>query len=163
MQYIGKRLSSYGRLGILSIGIGILMALDIMADISFIYKLWPVLTVILGIGFIGIYVHRSRQEAAFIGIGSYLIGFSALAFYCNLTAWSELSLLWPVFIALFGVSFILMFFFSRQRPVLLLLSGLLFISLALVFFFVFGITTRLWWSVFVFAGISFLIFDTMRN
>ena len=158
----GKLISSYGRLGLLLAFIGTLLAVDTAAGISFLYRLWPLLTAVLGIGFIGIYVQRSRREAAYIGVGVYLIGFSALALYCSLTTWTALADLWPVFVGLMGLSFIFGYFFGSRRP-LSLLAGLLSLSLAAVFFFVFGVTPRLWWSVFILAGASLFIFDRVRR
>ena len=156
------KFSSYGRLSFLLAFIGIMLAVDTMADLSFIYRLWPLLATILGTGFIGIYIRRSRREAVYIGIGVYLIGFGGLALYCSLTSWAALASLWPVFIGLMGLSFIFGYFFGRRRP-MFLLTGLLFISIAMLFYFVFGQNQRLWWTVFIFASISFLIFDRVRR
>jgi hypothetical protein len=161
-QHGKKVLSSYGRLGLLLACIGTLLAVDMIAGLSFLYKLWPLLTVILGVGFIGIYARRSRREAVYIGVGIYLIGFSGLALYCNLTSWRVLADLWPLFIGLMGLSFIFGYLFGSRRP-LALLGGLLFISLAAVFFFVFGVNPQLWWTVFILAGISFFTFDRVRR
>lgn len=157
-----RRLSSYGRLGVLLAVIGGILAVDVLADIRFIYKLWPLLISVMGIGFIGIYRRRARREASYVGIGVYLIGFSALALYCNMTSWAELATLWPVFIALMGLSCVLGYYFGTRRP-LLLLAGLLLFSTAAVFFFVFGLSARLWWTVFILAGASFLVFDRVRQ
>ena len=156
------KFSSYGRLGFLLAFIGILLAVDTMADLAVIYRFWPLLAAILGIGFIGIYIRRSRREAVYMGIGVYCIGFSGLALYCSLTSWTALASLWPVFIGLMGLSFIFGYFFGR-RPPALLLTGLLFISIAILFYFVFGQNQQLWWTVFIFASISFLIFDRVRR
>lgn len=155
-------LSSYGRLGILLAGIGTLLAIDALADLSFVYRLWPLIVTVLGIGFIGIYVRRARHEAIYIGVGVYIMGFSGLALYCSLTSWTALATLWPVFIGLMGVSCIFGFFFGSRSPVVLL-AGLLFISSAILFYSIFGLDQRLWWIVFILAGISFLIFDKVRR
>lgn len=155
-------LSSYGRLGIMLAIIGILLAIDSIAGRSFIYKLWPLITTILGIGFIGIYTRRARREALYIGVGTYIVGFSGLALYCSLTTWAALATLWPVFICLMGTSFLFGYFFGNRRPVHLL-TGLLFISLAVLFYSVFGQNHKLWWIVFICAGISFLVFDKVRR
>lgn len=157
-----RTFSSYGRLGILLIGIGALLAIDSFTKQSVMYKLWPLLCTISGIGFIGIYQQRSRREASYMGIGTFLIGFSLLALFCNFTTWSVLSSLWPLFIGMFGLSMIIGFLFSNRSPVLLL-SGLLFISLATAFFLVFSLNHQLWWSIFILAGCSFFIFDTARR
>ena len=157
-----KILSSYGRLGIMLAIIGAVLAIDTMADLSVLYKLWPVLCTFLGIGFIGIYIQRSRREATYIGVGSYIIGFSVLALYCNFTSWSILASFWPAFIVLLGMAMIFGFIFGNRLPVMLLI-GLLFISTGIVFFMVFSLNHRLWWTIFIFTGCSFLIFDRVRR
>ncbi|MBN1577807.1 MAG: hypothetical protein JW913_14700 [Chitinispirillaceae bacterium] len=157
-----KTISSYGRLGILLAGIGTVLAIDTMADLSVLYKLWPLLCTILGIGFIGIYLQRSRRESAYIGVGSFIIGFSGLALYCNFTSWSVLASFWPAFIILLGIAMIFGFIFGNRRPAILL-TGLLFISLGTVFFMVFSLSHKLWWSIFILAGCSMLVFDKVRR
>jgi hypothetical protein len=157
-----KNLSSYGRLGILLVGIGAILAIDSFTDRSVMYKLWPLLGVMLGIGFIGIYEQRSRHESPYIGIGSFIVQFSALALYCNFTSWSILSMLWPVFIGMLGVSMFIGFVFGNRSP-LLLLSSLLFISLTIVFFLVFNLNHQLWWLTFILAGCSIFIYDKARR
>lgn len=161
-QHFSRELSSYGRLGVLLAIIGAILAVDTMADISFLYKLWPLLVTVLGVGFIGIYARRSRREILYIGAGVYLIGFSGLALYCSLTTWTALADLWPVFVGLMGVSCVFGYFLGNRSPAALLL-GLLFVSAMLVFLFVFHLSSRLWWSVFILAGISFFIFDRARR
>lgn len=156
-----NRLSSYGRLGILLGFIGIVLAIDTMADLTFLYKLWPLLVTTLGIGFIGIYKRRSRKEGIYVGAGIYLVGFSFLALYCSLTSWHHMANLWPTFIGLLGITFILGFILGTHGRTLLLFGSLL-LSLSIVFFFVFEISGRLWWSIFILAGISFLLFDRTK-
>lgn len=155
-------LSSYGRFGILLAIIGGILAVDTMADLTVLYKLWPLLCTILGIGFTGIYLQRSRRESMYIGLGIFFIGFSVLALYCNFTSWTTLAKLWPVFPLLLGVSMVFGFLFGSRHAVLLL-NGLLFISLSIVFFLVFSLSYRLWWSVFILSGASFFIFDKARR
>ena len=155
-------MSSYGRLGILLAVIGVVLAVDATAHLSFLYKLWPLLCTILGGGFFGIYSQRGRREASYIIVGTYIIGFSILALYCNFTSWSTLSSLWPAFIAILGISMISGFFFGNRQPGMLF-SGLLFLSLATVFYLVFSFNHRLWWSVFILVGGSFVISDKVRR
>jgi len=156
-----KQLSSYGRLGLLLTFIGTVLAFDSLVNIE-MHKFWPLLIFVLGVGFIGIYIRRSRREAMYIGIGTYLIGFSGLALYCNFTSWISLATFWPLFIGILGLSFTFGYFFGNRSP-FLILSGLLALSLTIVFFFVFGLGQQLWWTVFVFSGISFLVFDKVRH
>ncbi|MBD3418926.1 MAG: hypothetical protein GF398_02290 [Chitinivibrionales bacterium] len=153
---------SYARLGILLTVIGVILAFDTLTDLSYLYRFWPLLVTILGIGFIGIYVRRSRKEAVYIGIGTYLISFSGLALYCSLTSWTALADLWPLFITMLGVATLSGYLYGNREPVVLL-TGLLFMSLSILFLFVFGTRTHLWWTVFILAGVSFFIFDKVRQ
>jgi hypothetical protein len=155
-------LSSYGRFGVLLAVIGGILAVDTMTNLTVLYKLWPLFCTTLGIGFIGIYLQRSRREAVYMGVGIFFIGFSALALYCNFTSWGMLVTLWPAFLFLLGISMVLGFFFGNRQPVLLL-NGLLFISISIVFYLVFSLSSRLWWSVFILSGCSFFIFDKVRR
>ena len=155
MNSINQRLSSHGRFGLILVVIGLLLAIDSILKLSLIYKLWPVLITIVGVGFIGIFKQRDRKEPLYLSVGIYFIGFSFLALYCNVTSWSVLSTLWPLFIAILGIALIGSFIFCRHRRMQLLL-GLLLISLSTVFFFVFTLDSRLWWTGFILGGISIL-------
>jgi len=157
-----RKLSSYGRLGLLLIVVGVLLAVDTLADLFFIYKLWPLLIASLGGGLLGIYVRRSRREAIYVGIGIYLLGFGGLALYCNFTSWTRMADLWPLFVGFLGLSFCLAYFLGKRSRVLLL-PGLLLISLTAVFFLVFAVSVHLWWTAFILAGLSFLISDKTRE
>jgi hypothetical protein len=61
-----------------------------------------------------------------------------------------------------GLSIVAGYIFGKRRPAVLL-AGLLFISLSIVFFFVFALSGKLWWSVFILTGASFFIFDKARR
>ena len=155
-------MSSYGRLGILLAAIGAVLAVDATAHLSVLYKLWPLLCTVLGTGFFGIYLQRARRESSYVVVGTYIVGFSILALYCNFTSWNNLAALWPAFIALLGVAMIAGFIAGGRQPAMLL-SGLLFFSMAVVFFLVFSLSHHLWWSVFILVGSSFVIYDRVRR
>ena len=108
--------------------------------------------------------HRrnARHLAAPGRVGSYIVGFSALALYCSLTTWAVLAMLWPVFIALTGISLVSGYVFGNRQPIVLL-AGVLFLSLAVLFYSLFSLKQHLWWSIFILAGIGFLIFDGARR
>ncbi|MEW6071977.1 MAG: hypothetical protein AB1726_05180 [Planctomycetota bacterium] len=154
-------LGSYGRFGLLLIGIGLLLAIDTLAGLYVLHKLWPLLVTLLGVGFLGIYIRRSRRESEYVGIAAFLLGSSAVAMYCSLTTWTALATLWPLFIGVLGASFLAGFAFGGRSP-LPLLIGLLLISLCAVFLFVLAIDVRLWWMALVLAGASFLVFARAR-
>ena len=154
-------LGSYGRLGLLLTAVGVILAIDTLTSLSFLYKFWPLLVALLGGGFIGIYLRRGRREAIYVGIGTFLLGASALTLYCSLTSWAVLAALWPLFIGLLGISFLSGYVFGSRTPVLLL-AGLVLLSVAAVFVLVFAVDPGLWWTVFLLAGVSFVIFDKAR-
>ncbi len=155
-------MGSYGRLGILLTFIGVLLAIDTFADLSIVYKLWPLLVVMLGTGFIGIHVRRGRRESAYVGVGTFLTALGLLMLYCSLTTWAAMAGLWPLFIAFLGVSFCVAYFASGRRPYVFL-AGLLCLLLAATFLVVFSSQRHLWWITFFLAGPSFLVFDRARR
>lgn len=152
---------TYRRVGFLLIAIGTAYGVDSFFDIHIINRLWPVLITILGIGFLGIFIKRGKHEAAYLGTGVYLTGFSALALFCNFSSWGKLATYWPVFILFLGISFIGPFLFDRSKR-LVLLIGLLLSSVAVVFYFIFNVSGTLWWTSFIFTGLSVLIAERAK-
>jgi hypothetical protein len=147
---------TYRRLGILLILMGAAFAAATYLGLPFIYSLWPLLSLSLGIGFIGIFIKRHRGGSFYLGTGVYLAQFSLLALYCNFTSWSILSSLWPVFIAFLGVVFAVNFIVVRRNHFVLFLGVLSFL-LAGFFMLVFNVDTDYWWMVFVVVGVSVLV------
>lgn len=156
-----EELSGYGRFGILMIIIGALLAVDSLLHLAFLYRLWPLIITLLGIGFIGIFQQRIRKEPPYLAIGVYLICFSGLALYCSLTTWAALGRLWPLFIVFLGLSFLASFYWHKTKRVLLLL-GLLLSSIGVAFYFIFTIDPHLWWTIFLLGGISILITEQVK-
>ena len=148
--------TTYTRLAILLIVIGILIALDSMLKISVIPKLWPLLITMLGTGLIGIFIKRKTSGSFYLAAGEYLVCFSGLAFYFNFTSWNQISSLWPLFILFLGIVFLTLFLVNRQKRFLLLVS-LLLLSVSIFFLFVFSLDIQFWWSIFILTGISLLI------
>jgi hypothetical protein len=138
-----------------------LFGVDSVFHLSFVYKLWPLIITMLGIGFIGIFKTRDRKEAMYLIVGVYLICFSGLALWCDFTSWNGLSGLWPLFITFMGIAITLAYALCSKRKIWLL-SGLLLISMSVVFFLVFSISRDLWWTVFLLAGTSIWISERDR-
>jgi hypothetical protein len=156
-----KRLTSYGRFAIVLFVIGALFGIDSLFHLSFVYKLWPLVITMLGVGFIGIFRTRDRREALYLTVGIYLICFSGLALWCDFTHWGSLKGLWPLFIAFLGIAVTCAYALCRKKY-LWLLIGLLLISTSVVFFFVFSISHDLWWTVFLLTGTSVWIAERDR-
>lgn len=146
---------SIRRLAYLFIAIGLLVAVDSYLELFFVYKLWPLLVAMVGMGLIGIFVKGNARVPTFLVSGVYLVCFSGLALYCSFTSWAEIALLWPLFITFLGIVFLALFFFQENRRVYILL-GLLLISLSVVFFLTQTLGANWWWTVLVLAGLSIL-------
>jgi hypothetical protein len=156
-----EKQTSYGRLAILLFIIGALLGIDSVLHLSFVYKLWPLVITMLGIGFIGIFKTRDRKEALYLTVGIYLVCFSGLALWCDFTHWGSLKMLWPLFVAFLGIAVTGAYLFCRKKRTWLLI-GLLLISTSVVFFLVFSISQDLWWTVFLLAGLSVWIAERDR-
>lgn len=147
---------NYKKLGIVFIFLGLIFATETFFKIRILYKVWPVIITILGMGYIGIFYKRESREGFFLGIGVYLILFSFLALYCNFTSWKQLSFLWPLFVVFLGISFIAIVIFKLKNKLLLFL-GLIMVSISITFFLTSSIHSKFWWSILIFLGISILV------
>jgi hypothetical protein len=146
--------SNIKRLSYLLIGLGIIFGLETYLEIRIIYKLWPLLILSLGAGFIAVFFKREKREPLYIGIGIYLLCFSILSFICNFTTWHNIKFLWPLFILFLSISYFVIYYFNKHKTFLFL--GFLFLSISIIFFMLF-LSYKLWWTIFIFLGISILI------
>ncbi len=162
MQIFPKRMSSYGRLGVLLMAMGAFLAMDTLLSEPVIFKLWPILLLLLGTGFVGIYRHRGRRETAYLASGLYALCFAVLALYCNFTSWGQLYWLWPLFIAFLGFG-LCAGYVAGQRIPALLLTGLLLLAVAITFICVVTVGPMTWWTSLVGVGVSFIGFDLARR
>lgn len=153
---------NYLKLGISCIVLGLVFALETLSGSNLLYKLWPLIATIMGVGYIGIFHKRQCREGFFLGIGIYLILFSLLSLYCNFTSWQHLLFLWPLFISFLGISLISTVIFSHRNKLLLFL-GFIVLSISIAFFGVFTINYRLWWIILILLGISILIVGSGRK
>lgn len=153
--------NSYIKVGIILIVFGILFACEDLFKIDLLYKFWPLIITILGIGFIKIFLRREKREVLFVGIGTYLICFSLLSLYLNFTEWSQMNFLWPLFITFIGVVFIVIYFFRTNHKMYLFVA-LVMLSISIVFFLIFSFNLHLWWIVFILIGISILIVGRLK-
>ena len=149
-------------IGIFLIIIGIIFAIENYYNFYILYKLWPLFITFLGAGFLGIFTKRGRREAVFLGIGLYLILFSIFSLYLNFASWATLTFLWPVFIGLFGVTFLSIYFFHLKNKIYLFIA-LIMISITIVFFVVFTLSGDFWWLTFILIGLSIIIAGRLQN
>jgi hypothetical protein len=149
------------RLGLLLIVIGVLLALDTYLDLAVVYKLWPVLVAMVGVGLTGIFFKGRSRVPLFLAAGVYLVCFSGLALFCSLTSWAAMAKLWPLFITFLGAVFVALFFLHEKRYVYLL-TGLLLGSVSAVFCVILAAGAEWWWTIFILAGLSILAAELFK-
>jgi hypothetical protein len=149
------------RLGFLLIVIGVLLALDTFLNLAVVYRLWPVLIGMVGIGLIGIFFKGNSRVPMFLAAGVYLVCFSGLALFCSFTSWATMASLWPLFVTFLGVVFVALSFYRERRPAYLL-TGLLLVSLSAVFSVTLTFGANWWWTVFILVGLSVLIAEKAK-
>jgi hypothetical protein len=147
------RKNVYSRLALILVAIGLLFAVDAALKLSVVYKLWPLVIAVFGVGMLGIYRKTKPRGILYLGVGTYLCCFSVLALWCNFEGWARLGRLWPLFILFLGAVFVAASLFSPRRR-FHLLAGLLLISLSAVFFLVFSLGASYWWTALILGGLS---------
>lgn len=148
-------MSNNSKVGLFFIIAGMIFAVETIFRVRILYKLWPVILIILGSGLINIFFIRKRRDILFFWFGIYLFLFSCLALYCNFSSWEYAGSLWPLFITFAGLSFLAIFITKPIRKIYLFIA-LVLLSISIVFFLVFSFSSKYWWTIFMFIGISIL-------
>jgi hypothetical protein len=150
-----RNTSSFIILAVVLILTGIVFLLENFGVLIGISHIWPILPLILGIGFCMLYFRNKRKDLVLLGLGAIIVLDSFFFFFLNFTSWRSLALLWPIFILILGISFIVCYIFSKMK-VLLYLAVFL-IALSVSFILVFVISSRLWPLSLILGGVSFII------
>jgi hypothetical protein len=152
-----RRVRSIFVLSLLLITAGIALTLENVGIIIGASKLWPGFLLILGSGFIILFLEHRRRELSLIFLGTTIVLLGLFFFYFNFTSWSRMATMWPIFLAIAGAGFFAMYLTGRHHLFLLLAGAL--IMLAAVFYLVFGISLQLWPLSLVAFGTSLLLAD----
>ena len=153
---MARRRGEFAVLAILCIMSGVVLMLDNIGIITGIWRLWPIFPFFLGLGGIWFSGRTGKRDLLTLGIGAFLILSSILFFILNFTSWKLLATAWPVFIGIFGITILIVAYFSRARQ-WLAISGLFSIFLATIFFMVFAVNAKLWPVSLVLFGIWILL------
>ncbi len=152
-----RRVRSIFVLSLLLIVAGIALTLENVGIIVGASKLWPVFLLILGGGFIVLFLDHRRREPSLVFLGTTNILLGLFFFYFNFTTWSHMATMWPIFLGIAGAGFFAMYLAGRHPPFLFLAVAL--VMLAAVFYMVFGISLQLWPLSLVAFGASLLLAD----
>ena len=156
-----KKKSSLGVLSLFFIIIGTIITLENYDIIKGVTNLWPVIPLLIGLGFILLFFERKKDDPVLIWLSTFLILLSIFFYILNRTSWKSLSYLWPTFLGILGISFLVSGFFTKSR--ILVYLSVLFIALFLALFFVFTVSLKLWPMSLVVFGISLLIINHFNN
>ncbi len=141
--------------GLFFIAVGAAFAAETLFEAGVLYRLRPLILIILGSGLIKIFLIRKKRDAVFFGAGSYIVQFGLLSLWLNFRSWGMLHEAWPLFIGMAGVSFLLLYILKPSQR-LFLFNGLFLLSVCAVFFLVFLVDSTWWWSIFIFIGLSII-------
>ena len=144
-------------LAIMFIFVGLLTTLENFQIIGGISIHWPVFLLITGCGFMLLFFQRNKGDTVLLWLGSFIFIIGIFFYYLNFTSWSQLSLLWPFFLGIIGLSFLSVSIFSRK--LIFAYFSISFISLFIIFTIVFTVSKKLWPMSLVIFGISLLILD----
>ncbi len=137
---------------------GFLLLFESFGYLNGISRLWPVFSLIIGIGLIMLF--KNQEDTGLLWLGSLMIMLSLFFFYLNFTSWKQLARLWPVFIAVFGLAFLFCYFINKNRAVLM--ASLFTILLSIAFILIFSLSVKLWPVSLIIAGI-FIYFISKYN
>ncbi len=144
-------------LSVILIIAGAIITLENFSLISGISVHWPALLIILGIGFILLFFQKKQQDIAMIWIGSFVALLGCFFYHLNFSGWKNLGHDWPVFLAIIGLSFMSIALFRSKM--VYILSSLSFITLFIVFFLVFTVSSRFWPLSLLLLGVDLLLID----
>jgi len=150
-----KSTSSIVFLSVILILAGAIITTENFSIITGVSKHWPALLIILGSGFAILFFQRQQQDLAMLWLGSFIATLGLFFYYLNFTGWNKLGHDWPVFLAIVGLSFLLVSVFKRKM--VYMLSALLFITLFLIFFLVFSISSKFWPLSLFILGVDLLL------
>jgi hypothetical protein len=73
-------------------------------------QLWPVLIILAGLGFWAGYLFGSPRDPGltFVGMGALLVGLYFLPFTLHIVEWGDMAILWPGFVLIGGLSFLVL-------------------------------------------------------
>jgi hypothetical protein len=141
-------------LAVLLIGTGAVLTLENYSLVAGISAHWPLFIILVGSGFVLLYFQERRRDAALIWLGSFCVPIGAFFYFLNFTSWRHMAHLWPLFLGITGLSFLVTTIATKNRVFLFL--SLLFVTLFCALWLVFTVSIKLWPMSLVVFGLSLL-------
>ena len=148
-------------LALLFIIVGTLITLENFNVINGITKHWAVFLLITGSGFTLLFFQRNKADLVLLWLGTFVFILGIFCYYLNFSSWGRLSVLWPFFLGIVGLSFLSIGLFSKIP--LFIYFAMSFLALFAVFSLVFSISYKLWPMSIVVFGISLLLLDHFQK
>lgn len=156
--------------GLLLILVGAYMlAVNFGMNVLPVVDLWPIFPIALGLFLLTESV-LSDKNAIFPGTMFTLVGVFFFAFTLGYVPWERMSVLWPVFPLIMGVSFLLLYFVRLEWGLLIptaifLGTGLVFLGINFGYLneSVFSVIWRLWPVLLIILGTSVIVRHATRT
>lgn len=146
--------SEFNILAALLILSGIALLLEAQGIFSGIHNLWPMFVLVIGMG-LTLMFYQDKRDVGLVAIGSFMILISVFFLYLNYTSWLQLKRLWPLFIAIVGLSTFICSFYNKKR--IFFVVGLFGILLSATFILIFTVSVLLWPVSLIIAGLFIFI------
>jgi hypothetical protein len=134
---------------------GAILLLENLHVLSGISRLWPVLLLIAGGGFVLLFRRGGNRDTVLVWLGIFSLCVGVFFQYLTFFGWWRMATLWPIFLLIFAVCFAITSRYSHYDMVLVYIAvvfTMLFGSLYLIF----GVSLSLWPFSLVAFGLSLL-------
>jgi len=152
--------------GIALVAVGIIFMLNSLDLIRGIDELWPLFMILIGLAFlIGFYLRRGNPGMLFVGLLITLNGLFFLLWNFGYTGLYDMGELWPTFMLIPGISFIIMALVSREERKALI-PGFILVIVAAIFYLdtlsgisprTLRLAARLWPLVLILVGAKMIL------
>ncbi len=149
-----KTHTSLTTISVLFIIAGAVLTLENFNIVSGISSHWPLFILLVGTGFTLLYFQSKRGDVALVWLGTFLLQLGLFFYYLNFTSWTHMARLWPLFLGIVGVCFLVTTILTRNR--IFLYISILFVALFGALWLVFSVSLRLWPLSLVVFGMSLL-------
>ena len=146
--------------GVMLIVIGSVFLLPSFTDLT-LRDLWPVLMLAPGILFFLGFI-ADRKSYGLLMPGAILTIYGLAFFYCTITGWSAVNILWPFYLIGPGIGFFLMYYFGKKETALLV-PGTILTLLGLIFLLRSTDYDYLWPVAIILAGVLIIVIGKRKR